>query len=37
MQLTFRITDFENILMREREEEREKERDANILYEKDKE
>lgn len=27
MQLTFRITDFENILMREREEEREKERE----------
>lgn len=38
MQWTFRITDFENILiMRERKRERKRERDGNILYEKDKE
>lgn len=32
MQLTFRITDFENILMRERGREREREREMAIFY-----
>lgn len=37
MQLTFRITDFENILIMRERKRGGRERDGNILYEKDKE